>query len=52
MIEDKMLVMAIRYSVAGQDFWDNNNGRNYMAIFTMSKAHFATSRYSRLAQRT
>lgn len=37
-IEDKTLVMAIRYSVAGQDFWDNNNGRNYMAAFTMSTA--------------
>ena len=36
-IEDKTLVMAIRYSVAGQDFWDNNNGQNYMATFTMTK---------------
>ena len=37
-IEDKTLVMAIRYSVAGQDIWDNNNGQNYSATFTMSKA--------------
>jgi hypothetical protein len=37
-IEDKTLVMAIRYSVVGQDIWDNNNGQNYMATFTMSKA--------------
>jgi hypothetical protein len=36
-IEDKTLIMAIRYSVAGQDFWDNNNGQNYMATFSMSK---------------
>ena len=40
-IEDKTLVMAIRYSVAGQDLWDNNNGRNYMATFTMNKADAA-----------
>ena len=40
-IEDKTLVMAIRYSVAGQDFWDNNNGQNYTATFTMSKAEEA-----------
>jgi hypothetical protein len=40
-IEDKTLFMAIRYSVAGQDIWDNNNGQNYMASFTMSKAETA-----------
>ena len=40
-IEDKTLVMAIRYSVAGQDIWDNNNGQNYMATFTMGKAEAA-----------
>ena len=40
-IEDKTLVMAIRYSVAGQDIWDNNNGQNYMATFTMSKTEVA-----------
>ena len=37
-IEDKTLFMAIRYSVAGQDFWDNNDGQNYMATFAMSDA--------------
>ena len=37
-IEVKTLVMAIRYSVAGQDIWDNNNGQNYLATFTKSKA--------------
>ena len=40
-IEDKTLIMAIRYSVAGQDFWDNNDGQNYMATFTMSTAEAA-----------
>jgi Carbohydrate/starch-binding module (family 21) len=37
-IEDKTMVMAIRYSVAGRDIWDNNNGQNYLATFTKSKA--------------
>ena len=37
-IEGKTLVVAIRYSVAGQDIWDNNNGHNYLATFTKSKA--------------
>ena len=37
-IEGKTLIMAIRYSVAGQDIWDNNNGQNYLATFTKSKA--------------
>ena len=42
-IEDKTLVMAIRYSVAGQDIWDNNNGKNYMATFTMSNAEVGST---------
>ena len=37
-IEGKTLVMAIRYSVAGQDIWDNNNGQNYLATFIKSKS--------------
>ncbi|KAF8811994.1 hypothetical protein BYT27DRAFT_7160389 [Phlegmacium glaucopus] len=36
-IEGKTLVVAIRYSVAGQDIWDNNNGQNYLATFTKAK---------------
>ena len=36
-IEDMTLVI-VRYSVAGQAFWDNKNGANYMATFTMGKA--------------
>ena len=42
-IEDKTFVMAIRYSVAGRDIWDSNNGQNYMATFTKSKAEAADS---------
>ena len=37
-IEGKTFVMAIRYSVAGQDIWDNNDGQNYLATFTKCKA--------------
>ncbi|EAU81920.2 protein phosphatase regulator [Coprinopsis cinerea okayama7 len=33
-IEEKTLVLAVRYSVAGQEFWDNNNTLNYVAKFS------------------
>ncbi|PPQ70063.1 hypothetical protein CVT24_003807 [Panaeolus cyanescens] len=36
-IEGKTLIMAIRYSVADREFWDNNNGHNYCATFTKTK---------------
>lgn len=35
-IEEKTLVLAVRYSVAGQDLWDNNLGDDYIANFTRS----------------
>lgn len=35
-IEEKTLVLAVRYSVAGQDFWDNNSGQNYIVKFSVS----------------
>lgn len=37
-IEGKTFIMAIRYSVAGRDIWDNNDGQNYLATFTKCKA--------------
>jgi hypothetical protein len=35
-IEEKTLALAIRYSVSGQEFWDNNNFQNYIAKFSRS----------------
>ncbi|XP_006458610.1 hypothetical protein AGABI2DRAFT_176882 [Agaricus bisporus var. bisporus H97] len=37
-IEGKTFMMAIRYSTNGQDFWDNNNHKDYVAAFTKAKA--------------
>jgi hypothetical protein len=42
-IEGKTFIMAIRYSVAGQDIWDNNDGQNYLATFTKCKAEAKAS---------
>ena len=36
-IEGKTLVLAVRYSVNGQEIWDNNGGQNYLATFTKVK---------------
>lgn len=33
-IEEKTLVLAIRYNVNGREIWDNNFGRNYVAKFS------------------
>ena len=33
-IEGKMLHMALRYTIAGREFWDNNKGNNYLAEFS------------------
>ncbi|KAJ3805900.1 carbohydrate-binding module family 21 protein [Lentinula aff. lateritia] len=33
-IEEKILVLAIRYNVNGREIWDNNFGRNYVAKFS------------------
>lgn len=30
--ETKTIYMALRYTVDGQDYWDNNNGKNYEVI--------------------
>lgn len=35
-IEEKTLVLAVRYSVAGRDHWDNNCGQDYVAKFSRS----------------
>ena len=32
-IEAKTLLLCVRYSVNGQDFWDNNDGLNYQTDF-------------------
>lgn len=33
-IDGKTLILAVRYSVSGQEFWDNNRGQNYLATFS------------------
>lgn len=36
-IEGKTFMMAVRYNVAGQEFWDNNGQQDYVATFTKAK---------------
>ncbi|TFK34880.1 putative phosphatase regulatory subunit-domain-containing protein [Crucibulum laeve] len=33
-IDEKTLMLAVRYSIEGQEMWDNNNGQNYVANFS------------------
>ncbi|KAF7970187.1 hypothetical protein HWV62_24828 [Athelia sp. TMB] len=37
-IEGKSLLLALRYSVAGREIWDNNGGQNYLARFVRKPA--------------
>ncbi|KLO18168.1 hypothetical protein SCHPADRAFT_132116 [Schizopora paradoxa] len=32
-IDEKTLVLAIRYNSGGREMWDNNDGQNYRAVF-------------------
>nr|POE62275.1 protein phosphatase 1 regulatory subunit 3a [Quercus suber] len=41
-IDDKTLLLCIRYNVGGQDFWDNNSGSNYQVEFVKSNARRST----------
>ncbi|KAH9935821.1 putative phosphatase regulatory subunit-domain-containing protein [Amylocystis lapponica] len=36
-IEDKTLFLAVRYTAAAQEMWDNNAGANYQVKFTKAK---------------
>jgi hypothetical protein len=35
--EEKTVFLAVRYSVAGRDIWDNNSGRNYQVRIVREK---------------
>jgi hypothetical protein len=37
-IEEKALFLALRYTVAGKEIWDNNGGENYLAKFIKTTA--------------
>lgn len=37
-IDEKTMFIALRYSAAGRQFWDNNNGANYMVKFVQKPA--------------
>ncbi|KAK9894414.1 carbohydrate-binding module family 21 protein [Cystobasidium minutum MCA 4210] len=37
-IEDKKLYLALKYTVAGREIWDSNEGRNYKAEFKKQAA--------------
>ncbi|KAG6375891.1 putative phosphatase regulatory subunit-domain-containing protein [Boletus reticuloceps] len=34
-IEDKAILIALRYTVAGKEYWDNNAGKNYHVKFIL-----------------
>ncbi|EGN96294.1 carbohydrate-binding module family 21 protein, partial [Serpula lacrymans var. lacrymans S7.3] len=36
-IEEKTLFVALKYIVGGQEFWDNNDGENYLVKFSKSQ---------------
>ncbi|KAH7928170.1 hypothetical protein BV22DRAFT_1126772 [Leucogyrophana mollusca] len=36
-IEEKTMFLALRYTVAGREIWDNNGGQNYLVKFVESK---------------
>ncbi|KAK7675859.1 hypothetical protein QCA50_021206 [Cerrena zonata] len=36
-IEDKTLFLAVRYTAAGRELWDNNGGQNYQVKFAKKK---------------
>lgn len=40
-IEEKILQLAVRYTVNGQEHWDNNNGHNYLAKFVKGRSRLS-----------
>ncbi|EJD06278.1 uncharacterized protein FOMMEDRAFT_26995 [Fomitiporia mediterranea MF3/22] len=38
-IDEKTLVLAVRYCSAGREMWDNNDGQNYRAVFERRPQH-------------
>ncbi|KAL5512055.1 hypothetical protein ACEPAH_5274 [Sanghuangporus vaninii] len=41
-IDEKTLVLAIRYCSAGREIWDNNDGQNYRVVFERRPQHSLT----------
>ncbi|KIY68748.1 carbohydrate-binding module family 21 protein [Cylindrobasidium torrendii FP15055 ss-10] len=48
-IEEKTLVLALKYRVLGKELWDNNGSRNYIAKFSRSKPPLGRKNASRSA---
>ncbi|KDQ59688.1 carbohydrate-binding module family 21 protein [Jaapia argillacea MUCL 33604] len=49
-IEEKTMFLAVRYTVAGKEIWDNNGGENYQAKFSWVKPSPSKSEPNNSAQ--
>ncbi|KAK7037527.1 hypothetical protein VNI00_011019 [Paramarasmius palmivorus] len=46
-IEEKTMIVAVRYAVNGTDIWDNNSGKNYVVKFAREAPKVAVSTRAR-----
>lgn len=42
-IEGREMWFAVRYNVNGKEFWDNNDGKNYHAVFSLATSSSAAA---------